>query len=118
MKETLLAAGGTLSALAASTCCIVPLALVSAGVSGAWIGSLTALAPYQPIFLVVAVVSLGTGFWLVYRKPAQNCATGSCVGSGTKRFIKSVFFVKGALWIGAALVTLSVSVDFGAHLFL
>lgn len=118
MKETLLAVGGTLSALAASTCCIVPLALVSAGVSGAWIGSLTALAPYQPLFIVVAMVSLGTGFWLVYRKSAQNCSTGHCVGSGTGQFIKSVFFVKGALWIGAALATLSLSVDLGARLFL
>ena len=118
MKETLLAAGGTLSALAASTCCILPLALVSAGVSGAWIGNLTALATYQPIFMIIAVACLGTGFWLVYRKSAQNCPTGQCVGSGTSRFIKSVFFVKGALWIGAVLATLSVSIDIGARLFL
>lgn len=118
MKETLLAAGGSLSALAASTCCIVPLALVSAGVSGAWIGGLTALAPYQPIFIVVAVVSLGTGFWLVYCKSAQICATGRCADSGTGRFIKRVLFVKGALWIGAALAALSVGADFGIRLVL
>ena len=46
----LAAAGGILGALAASSGCILPLALFAFGVSGAWIGNLTALAPYQPIF--------------------------------------------------------------------
>ena len=44
----LLAASGMLAALAASSCCILPLALFSIGVSGAWIGNFTRLAPYQP----------------------------------------------------------------------
>jgi mercuric ion transport protein len=48
--QKLVAAGGILGAIAASACCIAPLALFSLGVSGAWIGNLTALAPYQPYF--------------------------------------------------------------------
>ena len=40
------AAGGMLGALAASSCCILPLALFTLGISGAWIANLTALAPY------------------------------------------------------------------------
>src|SRR5215467_13430664 len=43
-KAGLAAAGGILGALAASSCCIVPLALFTLGTSGAWIGNLTALA--------------------------------------------------------------------------
>jgi mercuric ion transport protein len=46
--QKLVAAGGVLGAFAASSCCIAPLALFSLGISGAWIGNLTALAPYQP----------------------------------------------------------------------
>lgn len=61
--------GGLTSALAASSCCIAPLVLFSLGASGAWMGNLTALAPYQPIFIVVALGFLATGFFLVYRKP-------------------------------------------------
>ena len=57
----LLAAGGMLGALAASSCCILPLALFSIGVSGAWIGNFTRLAPFQPCFVVAALVSLGAG---------------------------------------------------------
>ena len=42
-RQHLIAAGGILGALAASSCCIVPLILFSLGIGGAWIGNLTAL---------------------------------------------------------------------------
>lgn len=67
--------GGLLAALAASSCCVLPLALFGLGVSGAWIGQLTALAVYQPIFMVLAFGFLGYGYWRVFgRKTA--CETG------------------------------------------
>jgi len=118
VREKLLAAGGVVSALAASTCCIVPLALVSLGVSGAWIGGLTALAPYQPLFIAVAVASLGTGFWLVYWRAPIACETGACVAAKGGRLLRSVLWVKGILWLGATLVALSVGADYGARLLL
>ncbi len=37
--QRLVAAGGILGALAASSCCILPLVLFSLGISGAWIGA-------------------------------------------------------------------------------
>lgn len=114
MKESLLAAGGVLGAVAASTCCIAPLALVSVGVSGAWIGNLTALAPYQPLFVALAVLCLGLGFWLVHRPAGSACAAGSRIG----RRVGSASWVKSALWIGVVLVALSVGADYGARLFL
>jgi mercuric ion transport protein len=46
-----MAAGGMLGALAASSCCILPLVLFSLGVCGAWIGNFTRLAPYQAYFI-------------------------------------------------------------------
>lgn len=118
MKESLLAAGGVVSAVAASTCCIVPLALVSVGVSGVWIGKLTALAPYQPIFIATAIACLGAGFWLVYRRIPKKCETEGCADARSDHLIKSVLLVKGILWLSATLVTLSLGVDYGAHLFL
>ena len=65
--QRLLAIGGMLGALAASSCCILPLVLFSLGVSGAWIGNFTRLAPYQPFFVAATVLFLGSGYWLVYR---------------------------------------------------
>lgn len=45
----LAAAGSVLAAVAASSCCLVPFGLAILGVSGAWLGALPRLAPYQPI---------------------------------------------------------------------
>lgn len=49
-----MAGAGMAGALLASSCCIAPLVLVTLGVSGAWIGALSAMAPYQPLFAASA----------------------------------------------------------------
>src|ERR687888_2540989 len=77
---TLLAAGGLLGALAASSCCILPVVLFSLGISGAWIGNFTRLAPYQPYFLAATMVCLGTGYWLVHRASQRACVEGEACG--------------------------------------
>src|SRR5256885_3904101 len=74
--QSLLMAGGLLGALAASSCCILPLVLFSLGVSGAWIGNFTQLAPYQPYFIAATLACLGYGYWLVYRPPTVACVDG------------------------------------------
>lgn len=71
--------GGLTGALAASSCCIAPLVLFSLGASGAWIGNLTVLAPYQPIFIVVTLGFLAAGFFLVYRKPQMAASVEGAV---------------------------------------
>src|SRR6266478_8751131 len=73
-KAGLVSIGGILAALGAASCCVIPFALFTVGVSGAWIGNLTALEPYQPFFAAVAFGFLGYGFYLVYRKPRIACA--------------------------------------------
>ena len=106
--------GGILGAAAAWSCCIVPLILFSVGVSGVWIGNLTALAPYQPIFIGIAVVSLGTGFYLVYRNPkAADCAPGTFCASP-----RSDRLTKPALWLSSVLVVLAVAFNYLAPIFL
>ena len=49
---------GGLAAILASTCCLGPLVLVALGFSGAWIGNLTVLEPYRPIFIGAASVAI------------------------------------------------------------
>jgi mercuric ion transport protein len=71
--QKLMAVGGLLGALAASSCCILPLVLFGLGVSGAWIGNFTQLAPYQPYFIAATVACLGYGYWLVYRASKVVC---------------------------------------------
>src|SRR6266852_4901669 len=60
---------GILSAIGASICCVGPLVLLALGVSGAWIGSLTALEPYRPLFIVVMLVFLALAFRQLYLLP-------------------------------------------------
>ncbi|MGH7184960.1 MAG: mercuric transporter MerT family protein [Pseudomonadota bacterium] len=81
------------------SCCLLPLALFGVGVSGAWIGNLTALAPYQPYMVATTVASLATGFWLIYRRPRQ-----ACIGVGACGTVASRRGVKAALWLATALV--------------
>src|SRR6202049_4621218 len=89
-QQRLMAAGGLVGALAASSCCILPLVLFSLGVSGAWIGNFTQLAPYQPYFLAATLVFLGTGYWLVHRTSKRACADGqACARPLPNRLVKA-----------------------------
>lgn len=95
-----LAAGG-LAALLASTCCLGPLVLVSLGVSGAWIGNLTALEPYRPLFLGAALIALFFAWRRIFR-PAQDCKPGEvCAVPQVRRAYQVVFWVVVALVIVA-----------------
>ncbi|MGQ0485881.1 MAG: mercuric transporter MerT family protein [Hyphomicrobiales bacterium] len=77
-SQKLMAAGGILGSIAAMSCCILPLVLFSLGISGAWIGNLTSLAPYQPYFIAATLAFLGCGYWLVYRSRRVVCTDGVC----------------------------------------
>jgi mercuric ion transport protein len=88
-KAGIAAAGGVLGSLAAMSCCIMPLVLFTLGIGGAWIGNLTALAPYQPIFIGITLGFLATGYYLVYRKPRVACAEGeACARPLPRRGVK------------------------------
>src|SRR5579863_4777106 len=112
-KAGLASVGGILAALAAASCCVVPFALFTLGISGAWISNLTALEPYQPIFAAVTFGFLGYGFYLVYRKPKVACADGSyCAKPSSGRIAKI------GLWTATVLVIVALGFPKLAPLFL
>src|SRR5215813_12764781 len=101
-QQRLMAVGGLLGALAASSCCILPLILFGLGVSGAWIGSFTQLAPYQPYFLAVTIGCLGYGYWLVYRSTKLACADGdACAHPLPNRLVKTGLILASLLAVVA-----------------
>lgn len=111
--KALLATGGILAALGASSCCVIPFVLFTLGVSGAWIGNLTALAPYQPIFVALALASLAAGFVTAYRRPKAVCAEGAaCARPVSDRMVKT------GLWAGTILVVLALIFPYLAPLIL
>ncbi|WP_200911492.1 mercuric transporter MerT family protein [Sphingomonas sp. Leaf33] len=105
-----LAAGGIAGALLASSCCVLPLALVLLGVSGAWIGQLTALEPYTPVFAVLTLGLIAGGLWHAYRQPIE-CADGTCADPRRRTATRI------ALWVGAALVVVALTTRWWAPLF-
>jgi mercuric ion transport protein len=110
-RQGLIAAGGLLGALAASSCCIMPLALFGLGVSGAWIGNFTRLAPYQPYFIAATLAFVGYGYWLVFR--SATCADGeACARPLPNRIVKT------SLIVATILVAAALGLDFIAPLFL
>jgi len=100
--QKFLAAGGVIGALAASSCCIVPLVLFGLGVSGAWIANLTRLAPYQPYFIAATVACLAGGYGLLYRSRRTVCTDGQvCARPVSNRIVTSGLILATILVIGA-----------------
>jgi mercuric ion transport protein len=107
-----LSVGGILAALGASSCCVIPFALFSLGVSGAWISAITALGPYQPLFLGVALACLSGGFVRLRWRSRLACAEGSsCARPGSDAVVQF------GLWAAAVLVLVAVAFPCLASLF-
>lgn len=105
-----LAAGG-LAAILASACCLGPLLLVSVGLGGAWIGNLTLLEPFRPIFIGVALVAMFLAHRRIYR-PAAECRPGElCAVPEVKRTYRVLF------WIVAMLVLVALGFPYVLPLF-
>lgn len=105
-----LALGG-LAAILASTCCLGPLVLVMLGFSGAWIGNLTVLEPYRPIFIGGALVALFFAYRRIFR-PARACTPGEvCAIPQVKATYKMIF------WGVSALVVIALAFPYILPLF-
>lgn len=109
-KDKLLATGGVLGALGASSCCVLPLVLAATGISGAWIGTLTRLAPYQPVFIAIAALCIGFGLWRTYGSNQAECEGPDCRTVDSRRLTKVV------LWLAAALLVVAASAEWWARL--
>lgn len=88
---------GGLSAILASTCCLGPLVLVTLGFSGAWIGNLTVLEPYRPIFIGLALAALFFAWRRIFRS-TQACTPGEvCAMPQVRHTYQLIFWVVVAL---------------------
>ncbi len=111
-RERWFAAGGVVGASLASTCCIVPLVLVLLGVSGAWIGNLTALEPYRYYLTAAALLFVGLGFWRVYFRPKSACVEGTYCARPQSSVITRI-----ALWVALVLILVNLTMGWWAPLF-
>lgn len=105
-----LAVGGV-AAILASACCLGPLVLITLGVSGAWVGNLTVLEPYRPIFISIAVVAMFFAWRRIYR-PVQKCQPDEVCAVPQVRTAYKVAF-----WVVALLILTSLAFPFVLALF-
>lgn len=88
-------AGSLIAAVAASICCIGPIAAAFLGLT-----SLAALGKYEairPVFTLLTLGLLGGAFYLAYRKrPADSCAPGSLCATHPSRVQR---INRIALWV-------------------
>lgn len=102
---------GGLAAILASTCCLGPLVLIALGFSGAWIGNLTVLEPYRPLFIGAALVAMYFAWRRIYR-PAQDCKPGQvCAMPQVRSTYKFIF------WVVVALVLVALGFPYVLPLF-
>jgi len=108
-KDSLIA--GILAGIGASACCVGPLVLLALGIGGAWIGNLTALEPYRPIFVGLTLAFLGLAYRRLYLLP-QTCAPGTpCADPRTNSRQHLIF------WLVAASLLALLAVPWFAPLF-
>ncbi len=116
-SASLASIGGIIAAFFASLCCIGPVVFAALGVGvgatgvlASTAGFLKALVPYRPFFIVVALAAIGTGFYLLYRKPKTACNSEShCTVSKTRpkpvvilwiATVLTLVFVLSPYWLG------------------
>jgi mercuric ion transport protein len=91
---------GILSAIGASICCVGPLVLLALGISGAWIGSLTAFEPYRPIFIGLTLLFLGFAFYRLYLARPSCSAESACANPRTLKRQRVAFWIVTVLVLG------------------
>ena len=95
--------GGITAAIGASLCCVGPFLLLSLGISRAWIGNLTVLEPYRPVFIMLVMLLFSWAGWQVYQ-PVEVCEPGTaCAVPQTRKRRQMVFWI--AVMVALVLVT-------------
>lgn len=88
--------------VAASACCTIPLALVTVGVGGSLVGTFTAMEPYRPYFIGIAVLALGyVAFREIQRARRPDCDCDTGLSSKTRRSLLGIGFMTTLLLIAS-----------------
>jgi len=127
-KPSWLGLGAVIAAIGASVCCVGPLLLLSLGIGGAWISTLTSMESVRPLFIMLTLIFIALGFRKLYLTPSQceedeTSATAPCVAlppasmqscaiSGVQRRQRMLF------WIGSAFILLLLSFPWFAPFFI
>lgn len=95
-KQSWLLAGGLLTALGASVCCLGPVIALALGATG--FAASSWFSAGRPYFLAVAFALLAGAWYLTYRRRRRECSEGAACAPDTGRRMPKI-----ALWIITAI---------------
>lgn len=104
--------GAFLAAVGASVCCVGPLLLLSLGIGGAWISTLTAMEPARPFFIILTLIFIGLGYRKLYLSPDRCAAGENCATPDNQRRQRLVF------WLGTLFILILLTFPWIAPFFL
>lgn len=96
------AALGIGAVMAAASCCVLPLALVSIGVSAGFAGSLAGLASIRTPLLMLSAVALVFAWIMWWRKRETTCAPGEACAVDAKRHLAVGLLIAATALVGLA----------------
>jgi len=120
--------GAVLAAIGASACCVGPFLLLSLGIGGAWMSTLTAMESVRPFFIILTLFFIALGYRRLYLRPyrceeGETSATAPCVAlppasmqscavSGIQRRQRLMF------WLGSLFILILLAFPWLAPLFM
>lgn len=107
-----LGVGALLAAIGASACCVGPFLLLSLGIGGAWMSTLTGLEPARPYFIILTLVFMALGYRKLYLTPHRCEAGESCGISDIQRRQRLMF------WLGSAFILILLAFPWVAPFFM
>lgn len=103
--------GATIAAIAASLCCVAPLVLLTLGIGGAWVSTLTQFEFLRPWAIGLTLLLLGLAFWQLYITPKRCPIDKPCAKP------KALYIYRIIYWIVAVLLILLLSFPWYANWF-
>ncbi len=88
-----------LAGIGASLCCVGPLVLLTLGIGGSWISTLTALEPIRPLFIGITLVFIFLAFRKLYLLPVSCEIDRPCAKPETRRNQRIIFWIVSTLII-------------------
>ncbi len=104
--------GAVLAAIGASVCCVGPLLLLSLGIGGAWMSTLTSMETVRPFFFILSLIFIGLGYRKLYLIP-ETCEENQVCAVSEIKQRQRMFF-----WIGSVLILLLLTFPWYAPYFI
>ncbi|MDT4332943.1 mercuric transporter MerT family protein [Methylomonas sp. MV1] len=104
--------GALLAAIGASACCVGPFLLLSLGIGGAWMSTLTGLEPIRPFFIILTLFFLGLGYRKLYLTP-YRCEAGEICATSDSQHRQRLLF-----WLGSTFILILLAFPWLAPFFM